>query len=296
MSAMLARFALVCLTILPIGAEEAAPPFVRQEPKVSLHLPAVSEASGLAVSPKNPDRLWIVNDSGCSADLYRAGTDGSDHGKVAVQGAKNVDWEDLSSFVLDGKPYLLIADTGDNNSNRPQSQLYIVPEPKKKDQEVAVAWTIRFTFEDGPRDCESVAVDEKAGKILLISKRTSPPFLYELPLKPAGNEPLVARKIGKITDPLSSGMPPVPYGTQPCGLDLSPDGKLAAVVTYFRVFLFPRSEGESWETAFARKPVALEPHRLRQAESVCFSRDGASIFVDSEGAKSPLVCWRRGKE
>ncbi|HEY1120628.1 MAG TPA: hypothetical protein VGE67_03475, partial [Haloferula sp.] len=159
-----------------------------------------------------------------------------------------------------------------------------------------VAWTIRFTYEDGPRDCESVAVDEKAGKILLLSKRTTPPFLYELPLKPADDKPLVARKIGKITEPLNAGFPPIPYGTQPCALDVSADGKMAAVVTYFRVFLFPRAEGESWETAFARKPETLDPHRLRQAESVCFSRDGASIFVVSEGVKSPLAVWRRGKE
>lgn len=296
MFAMLARFPLICLTILPIGAEEARPPYVRQEPTVSLRAPAVDEASGLAISPTHPDRLWVVNDSGCAGDLYRTGVDGADHGKVVVQGVKNIDWEDLSSFVLDGKPYLLIADTGDNGSIRQQSQLYIVPEPKKKDQEVAVAWTIPFTYEDGPRDCESVAVDEKAGKILLLSKRTTPPFLYELPLKPADDKPLVARKIGKIVEPLAAGIPPIPYGTQPCALDLSPDGKMAAVVTYFRVFLFSRAEGESWEAAFARKPATLDPHRLRQAESVCFSRDGEAIFVVSENAKSPLVCWRRGKE
>jgi hypothetical protein len=294
---MFARLAfLFCLTISLAGAEEAKLPFVRQDPVAKLQAPAVGEASGLAVSPEHPDRLWVINDSGCSAHLYRTDLDGADLGKVALKGVKNTDWEDLSSFIYNGKPYLLIADTGDNASNRPQCQLHIVPEPKKKDKEVAVAWSIPFTYEDGPRDCESVAVDEKAGKILLLSKRTSPPFLYELPLKPAPDQPVVARKIGKITDPLSAGMPPVPFGTQPTGLDLSPDGKLAAVVTYFRVFLFSRAEGESWETAFARKPVALKPHHLHQAESVAFSRDGKELFVVSEGAKSPLVRYRRREE
>ncbi|HEY1122613.1 MAG TPA: hypothetical protein VGE67_13465, partial [Haloferula sp.] len=121
---MLSRFALVCLTILSAGAEEAPLPFVRLEPTAHLHAPGVDEASGIAVSPMHPDRLWIVNDSGCTADLYRTGTDGADHGRVAVKGVKNIDWEDLSSFVLDGKPYLLIADTGDNGSIRQQSQLH----------------------------------------------------------------------------------------------------------------------------------------------------------------------------
>ena len=293
---MLARLAFLSLTILPSGGEEARLPFVRQEPVASLRSPAVGEASGLAVSPGHADRLWIINDSGSAAEIYRTGTDGADLGKVAVQGVKNADWEDLSSFIHDGKPYLLIADTGDNGSARSQCQLHVIAEPKQTDREVAVAWTIPFTYEDGPRDCESVAVDEKAGKILLLSKRTVPPFLYELPLKPAGNQPVVARKAGKITDPLAAGMPPVPFGTQPTGLDVSADGKSAAVVTYFRVFLFSRAEGEGWETAFARKPVALEPHRLRQAESVGFSRDGTELFAVSEGGKSPIVRYRRAEE
>jgi hypothetical protein len=293
---MLARLAFLSLTILPAAGEEARLPFVREEPVASLRSPAVGEASGLAISPTSPDRLWIINDSGSAAEIYRTGTDGADLGKVAVQGVKNADWEDLSSFIHDGKPYLLIADTGDNGSARAQCHLHVIAEPKQTDREVAVAWTIPFTYEDGPRDCESVAVDEKAGKILLLSKRTAPPFLYELPLKPAGNQPVVARKVGKITDPLAAGMPPVPFGTQPTGLDVSSDGKSAAVVTYFRVFLFSRAEGESWETAFARKPVALEPHRLRQAESVGFSRDGRELFAVSEGGKSPVVRYRRGEE
>jgi len=296
MASAFARSAFLCLTILPLAGEEAPLPYVRQKPAATLRSPAVGEASGVAISPVNPELLWIINDSGSAAELHRTGIDGADLGKVAVQGVKNTDWEDLSSFMHGGKPCLLIADTGDNGSVRRQCQLHVVPEPKATDREVAVAWTIPFTYEDGPRDCESVAVDEKAGKILLLSKRTSPPFLYELPLKSAGRDPAVARKVGKITGPLAAGIPPVPFGTQPTGLDVSADGKQAAVVTYFRVFVFPRAEGESWETAFGRKPVALEPHRLRQAEAIGFSRDGGELFAVSEGGKSPVVRYRRRQE
>ncbi|MCW1883900.1 hypothetical protein OKA04_04120 [Luteolibacter flavescens] len=277
-------------------AKDAPPPYLREKPQASLKSPGVTEASGLAISPTRADRMWILNDSGGTADLHRTDPDGADLGKVAVKGVKNVDWEDLSSFTHQGKPYLLIADTGDNISKRSQCRLHIVAEPKEADKEAQVAWTITFTYEDGPRDCEAVAVDEKAGKILLLSKRTSPPYLYELPLKPAGKDPQVARKVGKITEKLSAGMPPIPFGTQPTGLAVSADGRSAAVVTYFRVFLFPRGEGETWEAAFARPPMPLVPHRLRQAESVCFARDGSAIFVVSEGAKSPVVRYRRGAE
>jgi len=38
-----------------------------------------------------------------------------------------------------------------------------------------------------------------------------------------------------------------------------------------------------------RKPVILPPHKLGQAEGVCFSRDGKSIFVTEEAARAPLL-------
>jgi hypothetical protein len=285
---------LVVLTVaLVVPAMAAAPAFVRDPEPVALKSPRVAEASGVAVSPTRAGRLWIINDSGSAAELHRTGTDGADLGKVAVSGVKNTDWEDLSSFLLDGKPYLMIADTGDNAARRKECRLHVVAEPQDTAKEAPVAWTIRFTYEDGPRDCESVAVDETAGKILLLSKRTTPPVLYELPLKPAGREPLVARKIGPLGDPLATGGLPVPYGTQPTGLDVRADGTLAVVTTYARVFVFSRGEGESWGTALGRPAVALAPHRLNQAEAVCFSRDGGELFAVSEGGKSPVVRYRK---
>ena len=39
----------------------------------------------------------------------------------------------------------------------------------------------------------------------------------------------------------------------------------------------------------AKKPEALDPHRLAQAESVAFSRDGKLIFAVSEKVNSPVV-------
>lgn len=292
---MLSRLAtLFCLTALTLSAEES---FIRDTPQHRLEYPAVAEASGIAVSPTRPNRLWIINDSGGTPELHLTGSDGSDHGKVTVRGVKNIDWEDLSSFVLDGKPYLLIADTGDNASKREECQLHVVAEPEGDAKEVAVAWTIRFTYDDGPRDCEAVAVDEKSRKILLLSKRTRPPMLYEIPLRPSGEAPHLAKKVGQIDDPLATGLRlPLPYGSQPTGLSLSADGQFAAVVTYARVFLFTRPEGGSWADAFATKPQELAHHRLDQAESIAFSRDGAALFVVSEGLRSPLVHYRRGKE
>jgi hypothetical protein len=267
-----------------------------------LQCAALGEASGLASSPTAKDFLWLINDSGSPAALHLAGCDGSNRGSVSLD-ARNIDWEDLASFVHDGKPYLLIADAGDNMGKRAECALHIVPEPRLPEAgkqlagPVKAAWTIRFRYEDGPRDCESVAVDEKAGKILLLSKRTTPPMLYELPLKPGTGDVQVAKKIGEIPKSLPVGFPPIPFGSQPTSMDICPDGSAAVVVTYFGAFLFPRKDGETWGTAFSRPPVELEPHRMRQAEAVAFSRDGSILRVVSEGGKSPIARYlRAGKE
>ena len=91
--------------------------------------PAITEASGLAISPTHPDFMWVINDSGGSPDIHLLGTDGSERGKLTVKGVKNIDWEDLASFTLDGNPYLLVADTGDNNAKRETRTFYILREP-----------------------------------------------------------------------------------------------------------------------------------------------------------------------
>ncbi len=246
----------------------------------------LKEASGLARSTLNDGIFWAVNDGSNASVLHRLDRFGGDRGRVAVEGVSNRDWEDLSAFRWRNRSYLLIADTGDNRSHHKVSRLLIVPEPGDGQVRVSPAWEIRFQFEDGPRDTEAVAVDERREKILLLSKRTKPPVLYELALRPVAT-PAVARRVGEVR------LPPAPffagpYGSQPTGLAINPSGTLAAVLTYWRVLLFERRGGESWADALARAPHALARHGLEQAEAVTFSCDGTSLLVVSEGGNAPV--------
>ena len=282
-------------SLLAAAALAAEPAFVLQPGDAKLTSPAVTEASGLAASPSAEGFLWMVNDSGGTPEIHLAQTDGTPRGAVTVADAVNKDWEDLAAFTFNGKPHLLIADTGDNGSARETCNLYIVREPKLAAEgetlsgKAPILWQITFTYEDGPRDCESVAVDVENAKVILISKRTDPPGIYELPLKPAKNA--IARKIG-ATETKAPGIVSVPFASQPTGLDFSADHRKAVIVTYLGVFLFQREEKESWADAFAKKPEFLAPHKLAQAEAVAFSRDGKSIFAVSEKANSPVVRYR----
>lgn len=282
-------FALSFLITATLAAE---PAFVLQPGDAKLTSPVVTEASGLAASPTAEGFLWMVNDSGGTPEIHLAATDGTPHGSLTVTDAVNKDWEDLAAFTVSGIHCLLIADTGDNGSTRENCTLYVVREPtlpaegKTLSRKIPILWQITFTYEDGPRDCESVAVDVENAKVILISKRTDPPGVYEIPLLPAKNA--IARKIG-TTATKAPGIVSIPFGNQPTGLDISACNRMASIVTYHGVFLFRRGEQETWADAFGKNPEHLGAHRLQQAESVAFSRDGKSIFAVSEKANSPIA-------
>ena len=46
-----------------------------------------------------------------------------------LEGVPKTDWEDIAAFELDGRTYLLVADTGDNGGLRKTLQLHVVEEP-----------------------------------------------------------------------------------------------------------------------------------------------------------------------
>ena len=71
-------------------------------------------------------------------------------------------------------------------------------------------------------------------------------------------------------------------------MDISPDGRLAAVITYRSLYLFPREDGESWPEALQRQPVEIIGPPGFHDEAVGFSSDGRSVIVASEGRPSPL--------
>lgn len=261
--------------------------------------PHITEASGMAVSKRDPSKLWIINDGGSPPQLHLAGTDGADFGLVTLKGAPNTDWEDLASFTLDGKHWLLVADTGDNASRQPDRTLWLLEEPALPkgggmlEGEVAPTRRIVFRFEGGPRDCEACAVDPVERTILLLTKRTRPPELHVLPLDPPALPAIVTtRRIASVRIP-APARSLIPFADQPTAMDIAADRSLAAVLTYYGVFIFARTPDHSWADSLGGEPVVLPPHRILQAEALAFPADARRIFVASEGRLAPIVRYQR---
>jgi hypothetical protein len=283
-------FIAVIITVAGCAADlmtKGPSPPVVGEPVIAGNLEntQISEASGLASSRLYPGLLWAINDGGDDPLLYAVGTDGADLGTFRVEGAENFDWEALASFRWRDTAYLLIADVGDNWEQRQTVTLYVVKEPAitaggiDNGKVATIAWQIGFTYEDGPLDCEAVAVDVARQRVFLLSKRNLTPVLYELALQP----------IEQDTIAVAHRLTTVPHFNWPTAMDLAPDGLSAVVLTYNNGYLFKRRQNEDWPSAFKRRPQRLRFNRLFQQEAACFGFYGKSVFVTSERIPAPLV-------
>ena len=121
----------------------------------------LKESSGLAASTRREGLLWSINDSGSEPAIFGLSERGAHLGKWIVAGVESNDWEGMDSFKTEDKHYLLIGDTGDNFRSRKEVSFLVIEEPVLDEdvREVTVSWQTKFSFPEGPRDVEAVAVD-----------------------------------------------------------------------------------------------------------------------------------------
>ncbi len=262
----------------------------------------LEEMSGLAASRAHKDVLWVINDGGNGEKLIAMNHSASRIATFTIKGVKNTDWEDLASFSLEGKNYLLIADTGDNGGIRKSLQIYVVEEPKTltDGQSLNPAWVIDFKWPDGARDCEAVAVDIINKEILLISKKRVPPELFSLPLQPKVATPVIAKRVGNllgINQPDNKELEKNPvygrYRSQITAADLSPNGRVLVAMNYHTVYFYVReSARQSWDSALAAMPEHFSFPWLPQAEAIAFNRESNALYIGSEQRPVPILRYR----
>ena len=254
---------------------------------------SIPEASGATASVLHRDVLWIVNDGPAGTVLHAVSPEGKILGAVSVTGIRTSDVEDLASFAWNGTPHLLIADVGDNSARKGTYTLHAIPEPSPEARTVKPSWSLRFRYEDGPHNCEALTIDQDGKQILIITKDKDT-TIYSLPIGP-NRGVAVAKSKGNITwgRPINIGIQNtlrhLVTGSLATGMDLSPDGRLAAVLTYNHICLYERKEGESWDVSLRRDPDILKMPTFSQAEAVSFSPDGRSIWVISENLPAKMA-------
>lgn len=256
--------------------------------------PQLRETSGLVVSHRHRGVLWMHDDGGNPAKLFAVDRDGDRIATFRVEGVPKTDWEDISAFDSDGHSFLMLADTGDNGGLRRTLQLHAIEEPATlENARLKPAWSIVFRWPDGPRDCEAMAIDERRGEILLISKRRQPPELFRLPLTPRIDPPAVAERVGRLRMPDSlapegGSNERAPLAAQVTAASISPNGRRLAVMTYRYLLVYDRRGDEDWSRAVARPPRTLTLPWLPQAEAMGWDTDDRHVFATGEFVPAPL--------
>lgn len=280
---------------IELPADQAKPGFVVA---AILEAKDLDEVSGIQSGAGG--RFYLHNDDG-SPSIYVAASNGRHLGKITIRGARNRDWEDISRIPGENGPMLVLGDIGDNLARYKSIKLYFVAEPQPSAngayaEKVDLLHELKLRYPDGPRDCEAMAYDPASNMLLFLSKRDHPPRLYGLPLAQAlqadqaelhflayvpGLRPPVAadllhnKKRGK-------------WISQPTGMDISGDGRRAAVITYRSLYLFERAQGESWAEAFGKTPLEYVGPPGWYDEAVTFGFDTPAVYVSTERRPTPV--------
>lgn len=269
-------------------APSGTPAAAKATPLFRLADPRLDEVSGIAVGITSPGVVYVQNDSGDSARFFALDKQtGAVRAEYDVPGAHNLDWEDIAVAPDSrGVPSVWLADIGDNDSVRPQIQLYRVDEPHVDLSRTDVVsssappqvW--RLSYPDGPADAESLAVSP-AGVPYLFTKsvlgRTS---VYQAPTQP-GPGVQTLTKIGAIQFAFTGTPSPFSVVGQltATGADLSRNGRQLVVRTYSDAYLWTVPSGDL-AAALQAAPVRVALPQQPQGEGVCF--DGDRLLIDSE--------------
>jgi hypothetical protein len=249
----------------------------------------LTESSGVAASRTNPGVFWTHNDSGDEARLYAFNDKGASLGAFDLEGGHR-DWEDMCTFVRDGKGYLVVADTGDNAKARGVYVLYIYEEPKMsaaggdKPGTPKLVETVVFTYGDGrSHDGESIGADPDGRVLYMVTRNRNGTECKAFKIE--RYEDAEKRKLKKKV--VAEEMAVLQYRNV-SAMDVSPDGLRMLVQTYGDAYEFTRKPDETWKAALGRAPAEISLPRRYKGEGATYVPDGKSFYLTTEGRNCPL--------
>lgn len=240
---------------------------------------ALTEISGMVVSRRNPDVLWVHQDE--LAVLTAISTTGATLATVTLPAATNVDWEALASGPCGEETCLWIGEIGNNSGTREGLGVYRLIEPAALDAQ-ATADFFGFTYPDGNHNSEAMWMDDQ-GRPVILTKRydDATTHVYRYPELRDG---VILEAVGVVP----SGSADDGFGAAVTAADLWPTGERAIVRTYTGVFELDLSGGDITTAAWTAVVGAAEP----QGEAIAYDAGRRGFWQVSEGTQPPL--WFTG--
>ncbi len=278
------------------------------------------EVSGIARARGTADAWWMHNDSGDSPRIFLVSHNAQLLQTWELAGAAARDWEDMSAFsTAADKHYLLMGDIGDNAASRSQCELYLIVEPElsqtktpngQQPKSADIVSRIDFCYEDGPRNCEAMAVDTRARCVWFveklspgaISKARAGVYCLDLsPFVPEWQSEDITLKVdtrlaasvengkiekGRLATARRVGEVPLSHVT---AMDINDGGDRLIIRDYYQARMWQRAEDQTWKQCLRGElPPALQLPLEPQGEAIAFTADGLSVMTISELTYQPL--------
>jgi hypothetical protein len=275
--------ALVATAFVAVGQELEGP---RETGRIRVR--NLGEVSGLAVSRKNPDVIWLHND-GDEKQVFAVTT----AGQLVARARVNVQLTDVEDIAIGPGPeadidYLYIGDIGDNESSRPNVRVVRIAEPALKtvrDEKLDASEVAEFRlrYPDGPHDAEALLVDPTTGDVFIVVKEEDRSRLYRAAADALRTDAVAMLElVGYLNvDDVSAG-------------DISAAGDLIILRDEDRGWIWNRPSGASIASSFQRAPRPVLVRAAGQAqngEAVGFTPDGKGYYTVSEGDQEAIVIF-----
>lgn len=227
--------------------------------------PQITESSALAVSTTRRGLVYTINDSGDGPYVYVL--DSSNGDLVGTTTLAGVEARDVEAIATGEDGNLVVADIGDNKNDHESSTLYLIPQPGRGNHTVTPQ-AVTVTYDNGPRDAESVLYVAATGRVYVVSKQFNGAKVYRSP-------PRVFERQSAVLTPVA---PATSLATDATFL---PGGDVAVIRNYFGAvaYRFP-----SW-----KRITDISLPAQRQGESVTAPRRGNEIWIGTEGANSKVL-------
>ena len=246
--------------------------FLAGIPQGKLANPLLEEVSGLVVSQRYPNRLYVHTDSGGEAAVFVLDTLGNELGRLDLSGLKNRDWEDIAIGPgPNGSSYIYIAEIGDNEAKHEEIYLYRFAEPELLQPIPSTSIDqVKLQFPGGPKDAETLLADPISGTLFIVSKREPKNALYQVPTTAFEKGSATLEKVHEFD-----------FKSSVAG-DISKDGSQLLIKTYLAVFYWKRTEKQSLVEALKVAPMRLPYVPEPQGEAIGFNFKGDAYFTLSE--------------
>jgi hypothetical protein len=271
---------LVLASGLPASAEEAVasvPAEAVPSTRCQITDPRLAELSGLVAVG---DQMLAVNDGGEQAAVHLLDA----ACQVVDVHTAAVDPYDPEDIALGADGTVWLADTGDNNANRPTVALLAL-------RTDGTAGVYRLSYPDGPHDAEALLLAPDGTPYLVTKEVLGASKVYRPAAALVDGGTVALAEVAAVNLTLT-GTPGGPVGRAGqlliTGGAVSSDGSRLALRTYTDAYVWPLA-GSDVPGALAASPVRVPLPESPQGEAISFSADSQQLLVASEGLPSDLT-------